>query len=204
MIGGLPLNPDGHDAEAIHAKWVNDEFTLRRKLSQTDGLGISRTTRGDFVNPSELQATAGGARLKLVLLRDVKDDYLVCHSWDGETEGTTNLYVAKQFQHRTSRTTDTILGVNYTFTYSPGPSEAWGVATDTRFNKVRHSNDGSTTEDQRIVPPWMDGEAFWCVRANTNAERGTDPSLPISDTNPAVKIGLLILGRSTLWCRKAD
>jgi hypothetical protein len=141
----------------------------------------------------------------MYILRDVKDDYLVCHTWDpsqtDETkrEGTKDIFIAKEKAHRTSREGDTILAVDYTYTYDDGPSEEWTVETDTRFNMVRHSDDDDTTEDQRIVPPWMDGEIFWAIGAKT------DITHPKSDEDSTpVKITLLIVGRSCQWANKTD
>lgn len=193
MIGGLPIFPDGSDRDATHARWVTEELTARRRPGRVDGVAVSQTSQGDFLIP-EIGSAGGQGRVKMYILRDVKDDYLVCHTWDGTNEGTKDIYIAKEKQHRTSRTGDTLLNVDHTYTYSDGPSEDWDIETATRFNKIRHNNDGSTTEDQRIVEPWKDGEVFNAIPAMTDATR------PKSDEDSTpVKITLLIIGRTTMW-----
>ncbi len=46
---------------------------------------------------------SGGQRQRFVI-KSITDDYLVCHTWDGTTEGTVDEYVAKPPELRHSRT----------------------------------------------------------------------------------------------------
>jgi hypothetical protein len=87
-------------------------------------------------------------------------------AWSEMTVGAI-VNVAKQPALRTSLLGEKILGVNHTYTYGDGPSETWAVATDTRFNKTRTDDDGTDTEDQRVIRPYVDGEMIFAIRADT-------------------------------------
>src|SRR5580765_7504078 len=182
-----PKRPDGSNPEALYAQFSHESISHVLRLQRVAGTGMRNTTQGLAVIPDQT-SMASGAVVKMYLLRDVKGDYLVAHSWDGDTEGTQDIYIAKEPEHRESVTDETILGVDHTFTYSDGPSEDWDVETAARFNRVRHDNDGSTTEDQRIVPPWKDGLVIHAITARTDATRPTS-----DDDDTPIKIGLLII-----------
>lgn len=110
-----------------------------------------------------------------------EDDYIVCHTWDGTTEGTDPINIAKQPELRCSLTSETILGTLHSYTYSADP----GGDPD---NPIRHDDDGVSPEDQRVVPPWAPGQVIYAISAETGVN---DLS-----SNP---IGLLEMSNSREW-----
>jgi hypothetical protein len=89
-----------------------------------------------------------------------ENDYLVCCTWDGTTLGTDEVAIAKEYKHRISLTIETILGTDHNYTYTADP----GGDPD---NPIRHDDDGSDIEDQRIVPPWCPGDIIYADPADT-------------------------------------
>ncbi len=157
------------------------------------GQTMSRTTRG-----FSIVATGGGSGispLKQYRIKDVKDDYLVCRSWnsDDETDGDTDIFIAKEYKHRETLTSETILGVDHDYTYADGPSEDWAVGTDSTYNRTRSDDDGSSTESQRLVPPWVEDEIISAIPAKTGVTTEDDDV-----------VSLLIVGRSTQWCKTSS
>jgi hypothetical protein len=81
MISGLPPSPDGHDPDAIFYKSLHDDLTFRRRLCRVDGMAVAQTSQGDYALPGDLETGGGGGvRVKLLVLRDVLNDYLICRN----------------------------------------------------------------------------------------------------------------------------
>lgn len=118
-------------------------------------------------------------------------------SWHAMTLGTHKVYVAKEPLHRTSLEGERILGADHAYTYSDGDSESWAAGASGRYNRIRHDDDGDTVEDQRIVPPWRDGEIISAIPATTGSTRPKSDS----DTTP-LRVALLVYGRSCQWAKK--
>lgn len=88
-------------------------------------------------------ATSEGA-LVTYRVKEKLDDALRCHTWDGTTEGTDDVWVAV---NRNSRqlASETVGSTTYTYT---------DYSTVDSFNDSRNSNDGSTDETQIVTPMW--------------------------------------------------
>lgn len=71
-------------------------------------------------------------------IKSIHDDYLTCRTWDGTTEGETDIYVAKCYNCRKSYTHQIVDGVDYTFTY----------ASDNQ----RTSSDGTNSQIEVVYP----------------------------------------------------
>jgi hypothetical protein len=84
-------------------------------------------------------------RLQTYRVKSKIDDVLICRTWDGTTEGTTDVPIAV---NRNSRqlTTETINGVTYTYSAYTDLGDA--------INFSRRSNNGSTNETQIVTPMW--------------------------------------------------
>ena len=130
----------------------------------------------------------GGGASGPYRVKQVMGDYLVCVSWDGTTEGTDDVYIAKEWKHRNSLTGETILGEAHTYTYEADADDPDGL------NVIRHDEVAatSTTTDERLVPPWVQDEEIMAVAAKTGVttEDGTD-------------VALLVTGRSGQWAEKS-
>jgi hypothetical protein len=142
--------------------------------------------RNEVVNTSKRVFNAGqrtdvDVGSQMFQLVRTEDDYLVCYTWDGTTAGTDEIAIAKQYKHRISLTTETILGTDHSYSYSADP----GGDPD---NPIRHDDDSSDIEDQRIVPPWCPGDIIYADSADTGVQDvdGND-------------IGLLVRSDSRQW-----
>jgi hypothetical protein len=126
--------------------------------------------------------TGGGGSAGRYRLKGMADDYLICRSWDGTTEGTKDVYIAKEFKHRNSLTTETEYATPMTYTYTPDGTDP------NHLNVLRHKTDGTDTELQHILPIWTLDEEIGAIQQSTGV---------IADDGSAVT--LLIQGRSAEW-----
>jgi hypothetical protein len=109
----------------------------------------------------------------------VEDDYLICRTWDGTTLGTTDVKIAKQFKHRLSLTSETVLNETHNYTYAADSNDT----STYKQNKIRTVTVGSETEEQRIVPPWCPGDIIFAdIAENTGVTVG-DTELTLIDTS---------------------
>jgi hypothetical protein len=81
--------------------------------------------------------------LQTVLVKSAEAEYLVCRSWDGTTEGSDDIIVAKPFSAR-QPASETLLGVTYDYTYE----------TADALNDYRNVTGGATIQ-QIVVPVWV-------------------------------------------------
>lgn len=106
-----------------------------------------------------------------LLLHEVKDDYLICHSWDGETEGEDPVYVAKNPKLQNNVTEEELDGVDYEYTYTTTGAHKY-------VERISTNTDTSTTETQRIVPRYIVGDEIRAISSKTGIE--TEDAEPIS------------------------
>lgn len=139
-------------------QWIWDELTQRQPCD-VPGARVSRTTRGFRVVP-EVQGNSAGKPAEFKV-KEVFDDYLRCHTWNGTTEGAFDVFVAKPPRIRCSITQEYKYGTRHTYTYTAGPDAP---------NKLRLDSDGSSTETQRIVPVWIIDEIIYAVPAVTSVK----------------------------------
>ncbi len=106
MIGQVPKKPSGNSPAALflQASWEANYGSGR--VQSSGGDRINRTTRGFSI--ASRPGGSAGTSIRTVKLRMVEPEYLVCRSWDGETVGDTDLYVAKQVLHRCCAIEDTL------------------------------------------------------------------------------------------------
>ena len=78
-------------------------------------------------------------------IKSIQDDYLTCRTWDGTSEGGSDVYVAKPYEFRRSKTNEVIDGTTFTYTY---------FSTGTTENKQnnRTSSDGTNSQTECIYP----------------------------------------------------
>ncbi len=134
-------------------------------------------------------SSGGTGQVQRMKLKDVLSDYLLCVPWDGTTEGVSTP-VAKQYPLRNSLTGETILGLAHTYTYGAGPSETWAAGTSTRFNKSRTDSDGTLSESQRVIRPYVQNEEIFAIGAKTG----------IVDVS-SIPITLLEISPNRIWSR---
>lgn len=109
--------------EAKHLQWLNDLRDCVEAIwpRPTVDSFNTVTTRGAFRRPKVTASTsADPGELVQLKVKTVGDEYLTCHTWDGTTEGTDNVYVAKPRKLRKSNyhlITQTIYGKAFKFTH---------------------------------------------------------------------------------------
>lgn len=110
---------------------------------------------------------SGTAEVGMFLLKEVHGDYLTCHTWDGSTEGSTDIYIAKDPALRRSVTSELLDDVTVSYSYT---SDVVRVASWT-VDSV------SDSETQHVVPHYQadadegDGEVIFAISA---AHTGVD------------------------------
>jgi len=75
-------------------------------------------------------------------------------TWDGATEGSADIYLAKEWKLRCTLTGETIFGIPHTYTYGAGPDG---------LNVQRTNDDGTHSETEIVVPPWVPDEIVYGV-----------------------------------------
>lgn len=142
-----PAPPTGNDPQAV---WMRsllaflDTLTLRgiiggRKINHPEG-GFSLV-----IDPATIGAGGG---LSTYRVKSRTGEYLVCRTWDGTTEGSTDVKVAKSFSCRRP-TTETLGGVAITYAYTNGSDS---------LNDSRTATGTGVSETQMVVPYWtVDG-----------------------------------------------
>lgn len=139
--------------------------------NMTRGVGVPRQVHGQGRPSTEAGSLV--ARFKLTQSAADFPDHLVCRTWDGTTEGETNILVAKPWELRqTSYGGQTEDGVTYQYA-TPILRTA---------SKPHPSIPGRTiSEEQMILPPYVVNGALF---AESPIERGTGVTL--GDGTPVV------------------
>lgn len=95
------------------------------------------------LNPAESSQIQSISSASCLRVKSITGERITCHTWDGTTEGDTDIYVAKSFDTR-QPDSETIAGTAYTYTYTSVDS----------YNDTRDSDDGTDVETQVVVPYW--------------------------------------------------
>jgi hypothetical protein len=111
-------------------------------------------------------------------LKSVQGDYVTCRTWDGTTEGGTDVYIAKPMKLRNSITSATIDGVSVTYSYTT--------------TVARTATISSVDEDQVIVPRYLADDLIYAISADYT-------SVSVSGT-PLTKIDINADGRA--WAKE--
>lgn len=192
MIGHLPCRPGGTDPQSILLQYLYDQVRLLR-VQDVSTVGIQRTTRGTVIIPQVVQA-AKGITVTVARVKTITDEYLICRSWNGKSEGETDILIAKPEELRDVEK-ETIDGQLVTYS-----NYDWDAQS-----RLATRIDGQS-ETQFIVPRYLtEGETISIVRALpcfTGAEYDTgeltDPDNFNSDPvmAPVTLIDLNIAGRA--------
>lgn len=75
------------------------DFTREIAVTSVRNIQKTRTLNGTLL-VSEAIAQDTGAKIQQLLLKSIENDFYTCRSWDGETEGDTDIFVARPFGHR--------------------------------------------------------------------------------------------------------
>ena len=133
------------------AAWTRSllRYLAQIALKAGPGYRIQRLPAGGIT--LELQnIPGGGSSLSIQGPYHIKagyTDYLGCVSWNGTTEGTTTVYIAKPWKLRMSLVAESKYGVHYSYTYSAGPDINNPQRTETW--------PGGNAENELVTPPWV-------------------------------------------------
>ena len=187
--GGIPLFKAGKGGAQIFSAAamnrlvvaVNALLKLKVQRGATDGFSVSDANSVlQIQGPPVPNAGAGGggASVGVYRLKSVQTDYVTCAVWDWSADGATVL-LAKEWKLR-ALAGETIFGVAHTYTYAAGLDSN---------NATRTNNDGTSSEAEIVVPPWVVNEIVFGVTANTG--------VVVSGTPVTV-----LLIRTGVWARK--
>lgn len=105
----------------------------------------------------------GGATLSWFRFKDDLGSCLKCVTWDGTTEGSSFVYIAKNTKLRSALGSETKLGVAYTYTYSLGSADTHG---NHYLVRTISGTDGSAEVDD-IDPPFLWDDEIWGMQLTT-------------------------------------
>lgn len=110
----------------------------------------------------------GGKMPRLMRLKSVTDDYVVCRTWDGTNESSGDIAVAKPKKLRCSLTSESKYGTTHYYTYAAGPDSD----NEQRTDKWPDEAGTGGSEDQLVTPPWTLNEEIEVYPGETTAVDG--------------------------------
>lgn len=171
------MQPPGELKDGSRASgWLNKLLWFCKSNQLVEGVGyrISRTTRGTSL---EITDRGGRAlRLRQFRLSSIQNDFYTCFEWDGSTAGTTEIYVARPFEHRLSNFNGQSIayisdGDSFSATYS--------YSSPTKRTKTI----GSTVETQVLIPLFKtDFHLIYAIESGAGLTAGP-LNTPITDPN---------------------
>lgn len=166
----LPPKPTGRSPEARFMRAVHDRLQSTR-MQDVAGARVNRTSRGFSLVPH--QQRRAGIIIGLYRFKSMMGDWLVCRTWDGITEGTTDIKIAKPPRLRFSVLTLTMIdGTVITYT---------DYDTD---NQTRTATDDSgKTESQVIGEPYLLNDIIYAAPARTLVRDDTGKTITLLDLN---------------------
>lgn len=149
---------------------VNAIRYMRIMFRFTDGVGggyqqegtIKWSPMGLVVISPEIPLPGSGSSASSVSRYRYKDDLgscLKCRTWDGTTEGGTDVYIAKKPEIRDTVSSVIQNGTTYDLTYSLGTADTNGNHYVSRTVKVS----GSTVETDYIDPPFLYNDDIYAI-----------------------------------------
>lgn len=113
-----------------------------------------------------------GGDLQTLRVKEVPslEEYIVCRTWDGTTEGDEDIIVAKHFDAR-QPASEYLNGVLHSYSYS----------SFNAFNDQRESDNGTDVETQIVVPHWQENGLILVARTNFSGVMFDDTINPPSD-----------------------
>ena len=179
MIGSIPPIPEGNSRLAVWARWVQSTLFALQPMA-SPGAALTKTSRGWSLTPiaqSSSLSLSGRYRLK-----SVQGDYITCRSWNGTTEGTQDIYIAKDPQHRNSIVSATKPDGPHTYSYGAGLDG----------NNILRTNTNTTSgqsETEYVTPLWTVNDDIFAVAVSSTS---------VKDPN-GNEITLLAISPSRQW-----
>lgn len=155
--------------------WLNSLLRACKasEIKPGRGYNVRNTPEGSFL---DIDFGSGGISAKRLRFKSSRANYIICRTWDGTTEGTTDIKVAKPAKLRNSITSEVLDGTTITYTYTTTGSAAY----------VERTASGASSETQRIVPRYILNDEIWAIGVPVGANDDTSPTpqpLTILDLN---------------------
>ena len=139
--------------DATLADYKDFEFTGAIP-NETTQVFNARKVDGDWILDAP---SSGGVGTKIVRIKQIRGDYLVCREWNGVTETLGDIFVAKPWLLRRTPFVGRNYG-GYTYLYTGDQ-----LRTSHQF--------GLPSEDQKIVPPYLVNDELDILKKPTTAKR---------------------------------
>ena len=139
--------------DATLADYKDFEFTGAIP-NETTQVFNARKVDGDWILDAP---SSGGVGTKIVRIKQIRGDYLVCREWNGVTETLGDIFVAKPWLLRRTPFVGRNYG-GYTYLYTGDQ-----LRTSHQF--------GLPSEDQKIVPPYLVSDELDILKKPTTAKR---------------------------------
>lgn len=194
-LRGIKINPPGPATWISHAwrMFIGEILTclMNPRISiLTDAGDGAVATRKDFsivmgsngwvaeINLAQL-SSGGGSGGSATRYR-IKDDFgasLKCRTWDGTTQGSTDIFIAKPTDIRNTIASDVKNGITYTLTYVLGSADSNG---NHYLARTVAGSDGSAETDD-IVPPYLFNSEIYAIAIASQTLDGN--ACTMMDTN---------------------
>ena len=126
-----------------------------------------------IIPPQQLKPGGSGLFVRRFRIVSEDGDYLTCNEWDGETQGSVEFIVAKNYLCRRTPfdgSSRTVRGEEISYTYS----------SDTE----READDGTNTEDQLVVPAYTADDEIFAMKPIAG---GTGASYKVGGVDTAIE-----------------
>lgn len=152
-----PKCPTGTSPEAQFMRWVYHTLVSLKPMD-TPNAQWNRTGKGWGLR---VTAPAGtGLKVATYHYKSMTTEGLSCRTWDGTTEGTQIIYIAKPPKLRYTVTSEVIDGVTVTYSAYSG--------------QTRHAaGSNGQSENQAIVPRYLVDDVIFAVSCYTGALEAT-------------------------------
>jgi len=145
----------------VLVSWLNKLLRFAQSLRIKSGVGykVDYSTDG-IVLRIDGGGGGGGGMTQRFRVKSCGDDHLVCRTWDGTTEGGTDVKVAKAYKLRhsiTSATVETDAGSTTTINYT------YASRTNNLDGK-RYADYGGGSVTEIVVPRWLVNDQIWATK----------------------------------------
>ena len=156
-----PRRPTGFDDEALFAQSVHSKIHgPSGDLCDSSTVHWQRTSRGIFAHAKA--SKGGNASTFRGKLKSLDDDFVTCHSWDGTTEGSTDVLVLKSPKLFVSLVSANVMDEGHSYSYEDN-LDGDEINNITRTDTLTSGPRSGKTEDQRVEPPWVKDDEIFAI-----------------------------------------
>jgi hypothetical protein len=134
---------------------------LNGEIKDENGNRIGEVKYADGNTVWVVKTSSEGSQLKMYRLKSVQGDYITCREWDGTSEGTEDVSIAKHPEIR-KPSTATLRGTAFTYTY----------ADDQTRTSRRNSDNNTITE--WVIPPLEVNDLIFAADVDHTGVNGPD------------------------------